>query len=273
MKYCGRYSNKIKMSVFDEVAIVYDRQSKEVINYLEANKSHNTVLIVRDIKDFHSAKEWIKLNAIKTQYPDFQFSVCFNEVARFSPFSEELIECVRNITVPFFTGYLATNFDQLHYLCKQGVSDVYIAEDICFDLMRARRVASSYGVKLRAFPNVGQSSVKQGPALKKFFIRPEDVAEYEDCIDILEFWGPLDRQKTLHEIYTKGVWFGDLKELILDFDLSFDSRRIIPGFARLRKTCGRKCMKGERCGVCDRILSISKVLEDKDLIIKQKKNT
>jgi hypothetical protein len=156
-------------------------------------------------------------------------------------------------------------------LCKQGVTEVYVGEDICFDLVRAKAVASSYGVQLRTFPNVAQCSVKQTPPLQKFFIRPEDVEEYSDCIDTIEFWGPQDRQNILLKIYKKGFWYGDLNELLLDLPLSFDSRRIIPGFARIRKSCDRKCMKGEHCNVCDHALSISKKLENNNFVLTAKK--
>lgn len=272
MKYSGRYSNKIDMSKFDEIMIQYDKQDRQLVDFLIHHVNQKVVLVIRDINDFYSSQEWKKLNAIKEKFPELIFSVCFGEIGRFETGGNELQVSIDSLVdIPYFTGDLVTNFDQLHYLCKRGISEVYLGEDICFDLWRAKQVASSYGVKIRTFPNVGQCSVKSGLALKKFFIRPEDVEEYSDCIDTLEFWGPLDRQGTLLKIYKKGIWFGDLQELLLDFDLSFDSRRIVPGFAQMRKTCQRKCMKGESCTICDRVYLISKKLEDKELIIKRKK--
>lgn len=273
MKYCGKFSKKIDMSIFDEVAILYNHEDRAVITFLQEHINQRVVLIVRDFKEFAFIEEWKKLNAIHEQYPEFNFAVCFGEARKFEEAPAVMVQCMENLQIPFFTGYVAANFDQLNYLCSLGVSDVYLAEDICFDLKRAKRVCSNHNVQIRAFPNVGQSGIKSGPALKKFFIRPEDVEEYSDVIDILEFWGPLDRQATLHKIYTKGVWFGDLKDLILDLDLSFDSRRIMPGFAYARKVCGRKCMKGESCAICDRVYSISEKLADKKLIIKKQKNS
>jgi hypothetical protein len=261
----------MSLNDFDEISILYDNQDKQLIDYLEKHQNRRTILIVKDYKEFQSAQEWVKLNAIHTRYPEFDFAICFGELKRFEPIDNMLQECFDNLTIPYFTGYLITTFEQLHYMCALKVSEVYIGEDICFDLKRAKAVASNYGVQLRAFPNVAQCSIKQTPPLKKFFIRPEDVEEYADCIDTLEFWGPQDRQNILLKIYNKGCWYGDLNELILDFPLSFDSRRIVPGFAHIRKTCGRKCMKGEQCGVCDRMLNISKKLEENNLLIKHKK--
>lgn len=274
MRYCGKYSNKISMDNFDEISIYYDRQDQELLFFLQehCDKKINLVIQHENIFKFYEEQEWEKINAIHEKYPEYSIAICFYDSCKFHVLEDYILECMKNLTVPYFTGNLATNFDQLHYLLNLGVSEVYLGEEICFDLTRAKKICSRTGVTIRAFPNVGQSSVRTSPALKKFFIRPEDIAEYEDVITTLEFWGPLDRQEILHKIYSKGKWFGDLQDLILDFDLSFDSRRIVPGFAQMRKNCERKCMKGGQCTACDRILNISKLLEDKNLIIKQKKN-
>lgn len=270
MKYCCQYSNKIQLSIFDEISIIYNRQDEQLIAFLQEHKNQRIILIIKDIEDFLQAQEWKKLDAIKEKYQDFNFTVCFGALQSFSEASDALHQCISNLSLPFFTGYIATNFDQLHYLLNLGVSDVYIAEDICFNLQKVKQVCSTFNIQTRAFPNVAQSGVKATPPLKKFFIRPEDVEEYSDVIDVLEFWGPTGRQEILHKIYTKGVWFGDLEPLILDFNLSFDSRRIVPGFAQARKVCDRKCMKGHSCTICDSVYNISKQLEEKNLIIKNK---
>jgi hypothetical protein len=174
--------------------------------------------------------------------------------------------------MPYFFGFLITTFDQLNYIIDLGAKAVYLTEDICFELSSAKCLCEKHKVQIRAFPNVAQSSLKSAPALTKFFIRPEDVKYYEDVIDIFEFWGPLDRQFVLYKIYNKGLWFGDLKELILGLDIDFDSRRILPNFAELRKDCGRKCMKGKSCRICNSIFNISKLLEERHFIIRQNKN-
>ena len=271
MKYCARYSNKIKMDNFDEIRIYYDNQDKELLNFLEQHADKRITLVIRDIDKYFDDIGWRLINAIHAQYPQYNLRVCFGEYRVFEPVSANLKICMEKLKVPYYTGYLVTNFEQLNHLCECGVSDVYIGEEICFDLARVSRVCMRYKVETRTFPNVGQASIKSTPALKKFFIRPEDVEVYEDYIDILEFWGPEDRQETLRGIYEKREWFGDLRDLILDFNLSFDSRCIMPGFAIARKNCERKCMKGGACTICDRVLSISEKLKDQGLIIKHPK--
>lgn len=271
MKYCGRYSNKIDMSVFDEITIRYNGQNEELVTFLQEHSAQKVTLVVHDIGQFYTAKSWEVINAIHETYPEWDFNVCFGEVAVFKAIDHTLAACANALSVPYYFGYVATNFDHLHHLCQNGACEVYLGEDICFDLVRARRVCDDYKVRIRTFPNVAQSSVRTGPDHKKFFIRPEDIEEYSDVIDVIEFWGDLNKQAIFHRIYKRGRWFGELKEIIADLNIEFDSRCIVPVFANVRKTCGRKCMKGDSCRVCDSILSISRKLGDMNLIFKKKK--
>lgn len=272
MQYCSRYSNKINMSSFNEISIRYEGQNEELVTFLQAHPQQKITLVIPHLDQFFICKSWEVINAIHETYPELDFSVCFSEVGAFQLIDNDMQESARALQVPYYFGFMATNFDQLYYLCERGVSEVYLAEDICFDLVRARRVCDRYGVKIRVFPNVAQANVRDNPGHKKFFIRPEDVEIYADVIDTLEFWGEPDRQEIFYRIYKSGRWFGQLKEIIADLNIEFDSRCIVPGFAQSRKTCGRKCMKGDNCKICDSILSISRKLGDMNMIIKQKKN-
>ena len=272
MKYCGRYSNKINLSVFDEISIRYSGQYEELLTFFQEHTDKKVILIINDTNEFYNTGAHDIVNTIHKEYPEFNFSVCLKDIGSFQLINHELYSLAQSLTVPYYFGFVATNFDQLNHLCENGASEVYLAEDICFDLKRAKRICDRYGVKIRVFPNVAQASVRTSPAHKKFFIRPEDLSVYEDVIDTLEFWGELDRQEIFYRIYQSGKWFGDLKEIIADFNIDFDSRCIIPIFAEARKTCGRKCMRGESCKICDSILSISTKLGDMNMIIKQKKN-
>lgn len=261
MKYAVNYSNKIKnIDDFDEIIIQYNNQDKELPYFLDNHKDKMVILQIPiiEVEQFHFLEQWKLLNAIYQEHNNF--IVCFGALGAFQELDEKTLECAHNLEMPFMTGLKITNFDQLHYALELGVCAVYLAEDICFDLLRAKRLCGRKGVQIRAFPNVAQGSVRSGPALKKFFIRPEDVEEYSNCIDVLEFWGPLDRQSVLLRIYRKGYWYGDLEPIILDLNLSIDSRCLAPDFALFRKGCQRKCMRGEDCTICDKLFEFSEQL-------------
>lgn len=266
MKYSVNYSNKIKLDDFDEIIIRYEEQDRELITFLQDHRAQEVVLCVREVDKFIDDEHWRLINAIYEEHKNF--SVCFYPAQTFSEFNAKELRAIAELSMPWFTGKVVTTFDQLNYLLSIGASQVYLAEDICFDLIRARRVCSAHQARIRIFPNVAQASIKTTPALKKFFLRPEDMQEYSDCVDVIEFWGPLDRQAVLKRIYEKGRWYGNLKDLILDFNISLDSRRLLNQFGKVRKTCDRKCLKGSSCAICDNMETLSHKLEDAHLLVK-----
>lgn len=270
MKYCGLYSNKINMDAFDEISIIYEDQSKELIGFLQKHPNQRINLIVRDIDKFYDDKEWLKLDQIKEAMPNQELYLCFFGAKRFSVIEDSRIhQIIANLcNIPYFTGDLATNFSQLNYLLNLGVSDVYVGENICFEIPAVKQLCEKYGARVRAYPNVAQSEIRNADAITKFFIRPQDVEVYEDYIDVFEFWGPLDRQNTLRVIYTKRNWMAPLRDIILDFDEDIDSHRILSAFAQTRKNCGKKCEKGNGCRVCYTVASIGQKLEEKHLYAK-----
>jgi hypothetical protein len=245
-------------------------QEIQLLPFLEEHVAQDVTLLISDIDKFCADEAWQGLN---TYYSKFKnLSLCFYPAQSFKIIPAPLADALPHLEMPFYFGFYVSNFDQLHYVLNLGAKQVYLVEDICFDLERAKRLCVRHEAKIRAIPNVAQASVATTPTIKKFFIRPEDVKEYADVIDTLEFWGPADRQEILLRIYKSGKWFGDLKALMLDFDIEFDSRTIMPGFAQIRKTCERKCMKGEHCHICDKVYDISGKMKENHIILTPKKN-
>lgn len=261
MNYCAKYYSSISLSLFDEIIFPYESQPLSSLIQKYPNKK--ITLLITDIDTFYQSKAWNILN----QYP---IHCCFYEPCAFQPLSEQAQYCMKQLTIPYYCGYIATDYAQMRYLCEKGVSELYISDTLCFDLKRATAAIKRFQVKFRAFPNIAQSEIKETPFYLKFFIRPEDVKEYSEYIDTLEFYSPLDRQETLLNIYTKGVWFGDLKELILNLNTSIDSTRIFPSFAFARMNCNQQCLKGVSCFVCERIISLNNSLKNKGLIVKRR---
>lgn len=160
----------------------------------------------------------------------------------------------------------------MHYLLNLGAQEVYVAEGLGFELNAVSALCHSRGVKVRVYPNVAQSEVDFGSPLKRFFIRPEDRAFYDNFIDVYEFFGPLEKQDIIYKIYNQEYWFGNLKDIILGLDCSIINRTVLPVWAKTRATCGRRCLKGTNCSICERMLSISEKLNDKGYIITHKKD-
>lgn len=260
MEYSIRYYNSGKHHIkdFNEIIIKYDRQDAALLDFFKEYGGHRIVLMVDAVKEFEIHQEWRKLNAIHGEYPEYQFEVCFNHME--APFSE-LIKLGDQLDIPWFTNMNITTWDMLHYYLNSGVSQVYIAETLGFELQEVAALCHRTATRVRVYPNVAQASVREAPALKKFFIRPEDLEAYEDCVDVCEFWCEDMQQVIYKKIYEKGLWYGPLREIIKDFDCDINSKHILPMFGSVRKNCGKRCLRGRHCQICEKIYDISKALE------------
>ena len=273
MKYCLHYTkdSKFKNEV-DELIINYDGQLEPLLTFLDEHPNQRTILLIKDELSFSQQAQWQTLNDLSHNH---NIAICFGEPQKAN--SKHLLEVLNNLSIlsniDYFFGNLIVTWEQLNFYLSIGVSDVYLAENMCFDLPAANLACSRKGVKIRAFPNVAQSSISQEPGLKKFFIRPEDAEYYSMYIDVLEFWGPIERQDVYYLIYhKKGRWLGDLNEIIFDLNISLDSRRILPVFAQSRVNCRKKCSRDSYCAICTRLADIADTLADKNIILRKEKN-
>ena len=115
-------------------------------------------------------------------------------------------------------------------------------------------------IKVRAYANVAQSSslLDNMNTITSFFIRPEDIKYYENHLDVVEFFGPVEKQDVLYEIYTKGKWLGNLKDLIIGLQDSINNNVIIGCFGVVRMRCNKHCNYSQ-CNICTSFLNIDKI--------------
>lgn len=258
MKYSARYIES-GIDGFDELII--DFPNERLNEILENHKDLRVVVSVSDVEQFFKSRDGVRLSLLRRKYDNF--TVRLYNPCDFFCIKEEIINEFAQLNMPFFFGIKASNFEQLYYLLELGAKQVYVTDELGFSMTRAKRVCDSFEAQVRVIPNVAQSSVEASPAHKKFYIRPEDIKYYEDVVDIFEFGGPVERQIILKKIYSKGAWNGDLQHLLYNFDKEFDSKAIIDGFGAVRKDCSHRCYTHGTCTVCDRMLSVAKVLSEK----------
>lgn len=255
MKYCLQYNRELKITNQpEELIIKYNQNDKSLLYFLEQHKEQRIILFVEFDYDLKMLK------ALCDKYS--------NLVIQFNFYNERTIENIVECNFPFFFGDRVSTWDKFLGLIELGVTDIYIVEDLCFELDKVAEIAHAADVQLRTYANVVQSSWKDGEYLKKFFMRPEDVEIYEPYIDVLEFFGKSGQIPTYYKIYKEDKqWFGPLKEIIIGFNMDLDSRYIIPRFAERRVSCGRKCLKGGKCRMCERIKELSHTLEENKIIV------
>lgn len=258
MNYCLRYNDKSEqLNNVQEISILYNKQDRSLIDYLAANYLTRTVLRVTNVARFIEDEDWRILNAIAKQYPQYNFTVCFcfNQSLRDCPKDIFKLDC---LNFPWFVDCPIVDWDSLHFVVDAKVSDVYICEALAFELPQVYRLCSFNNVKVRIYPNVAQSSIKTTELQSAFFIRPEDIDAYEPYIDVLEFYGPIEKQDVLLHIYrnTK-TWPYDLSVIILG--LPPMQNTIIPRtFGATRVECGKECLRGGWCNVCKHLSTVDK---------------
>lgn len=263
MKYCFTYQkfNTNFMKLADEILITYNREDTTLPDFLELYKDKTIVIKINIMLEESDLELLSELN-IKYHNIKLQLFV----------FDKDLIYNIKEKNIPFFTTLFVSNWDAFRGLIDLGVSDIYVVENLAFELDKCGKIAHENGVQIRVFPNICQTAWVDIPDIKKFFIRPDDVEYYEPYVDVFEFMCDVDKEEPLYKIYKDRKWFGELSEIITDFNAPFDGRCVLPLFGKMRVSCGKRCMSGSSCGICDSIQELSKSLGDKDLYISKGNN-
>ena len=173
------------------------------------------------------------------------------------------VERLKNKGVPFFLGAAARSWDEFVGFLSLGVSDIYITCELGFELDKISAIAKENGVQIRCYANISQSSWRNEKGLKGFFIRPEDVDFYSQYVDVIEFYDAVEQQNVLYDVYFHSKeWNGKLREIIKGLSCDVNNYYILGSeFARRRSECGKKCLKGNRCQLCDRLVELADSLE------------
>lgn len=263
MKYCIDYYKTSKIiNEVDELTITYNKSDTTLLDFLDKYKEKRINIYIEDLDDFNESNELKKISAIKDTNN-------YNIYLKIPYYNKEFINKVKEKEIKFFLETKINSWDGFVCLINLGVSDIYVVEELCFELDKCADLAHQNNIQLRTFPNVAQSKWEELDDIKKFFIRPEDVKLYEDYIDVLEFFGTKDKIDAYYKIYKDGKqWFGQLNEIIIGFNNEIDNRYIIPRFPENRIKCGKKCLKGGSCHICDRIEELSYTLQKSELIVK-----
>lgn len=266
MKYAAHYHTSFRyMQEIDELIIKFNDRNFNIIPFVEEKPQEQRIIV--DVTGI--AEEQI-LNYL----PDFirAAAVHSNIALRLGIHQRVAAPDLYENNIPFFFDEFIDTWDKLASIVKLQVSDVYIVSDLGFTLSEVSLYCKKNGVKVRVFPNVSQFSAPVGnlDRITGFFIRPEDIPLYEEYVDVCELWCDLDRQSVLYEIYKKQNWIGRVDEIITNFNAEIGNKTIAPIFGEMRINCKKRCYRGQ-CNKCYRVVDMSKELDDKHLIIKEKK--
>lgn len=268
MKYCIDFNKDTQiLDKVEEINIFLDRiESLDALS--QFNEEHKNQRINVCITDLEKA---LADNQIKTLL-DYQEKNP-NIYLRLPGKNEELDMLLAEYpNSKFYFDIKVNDWDRVIGFIEYGVSDIFIVEGLGFELDKIAAIAHPKGIQIRVYPNVAQTTWRNLDDLRKFWIRPDDIDFYSQYVDVCEFYGMNEKIDVIYNIYKKDKkWFGNLGEIIAGIEQPLDSRYVVPRFARKRVRCGRECMKGGNCQMCDRIKELSGNLEKAGLMVTMEK--
>ena len=179
--------------------------------------------------------------------------------------------------VPFFFNTYCDKWELLYWLIELGVSDVYVTDQLAFDIVDVKKICEKASVNVRIIPNSAQSLYETNK-LRTFFIRPEDLDDYDPYVDICEFYNinkdNPKSQEILYKIYKYDKrWAGDLGEIIYGLQgIELNSQFLHPSWVRRRIKCGKKCLRGDGCNMCEIMYGLMQSLRDAGVAVVRKEN-
>ena len=276
MKYCARFRNSIDLTHFDEIIVELRKETfNDILGFLQYHKNQRVIFKLVDKELFlnEKLKHFLRIEQrfyfdYAFLFPDMKLFESKEAAEKDAELTEKIINKLFENDLPYYFKKIATTIDDVWYLLRLGVSDVIIGEQLGFDLDKIAPTIHSYGVQIRVFPNVCQKPYESCNDIKCFFIRAEDVDIYDKYVDVFEFWGDDKKQDVYRHIYAESKqWIGPLELYIEGFNHPIEGHHILDSFAEARSTCGRACLYGNGCRLCDVYIDLAQTLKDKGLVL------
>lgn len=267
MKICVNFYqglNLVKQAHEVKIKINQEHTDAGLLKFLEARNPEQRIILDMTKLDAEDIIKWIPaLNIAKGVHNNYAVLID-------AGMHHDSIVSLYEENIPFFFQNHINTWERLVTSINAGVSDVYITDELGFDIQNVSAFCHDRNVKVRIYPNVAQSSsyLKTTGKLNKFFVRPEDIMFYDKYVDIYEFFGSIDKQSVLYRIYSSHQWMGSLDLLILGLDVDIYSDRLLPHFGEARTKCEKRCLQG-RCDICSAAEDFARALyEHADFRIK-----
>lgn len=186
-----------------------------------------------------------------------------------------IAEYLRGIGAKFYFEHdvPAYNLVSLKYYLSLGVSDVYIVDDLWYNIESTREACSKAGVSIRLVGNrIPMMSPTRGTDPCSIIPRPNDYDLLDKYVDTIEFDCYTSSggynfvgAATLWKTWSKTKnWYGDLSEINEDLQMPVPNESLMPAFTRDKLRCGYKCATGGGCKKCQDLIDIAYSMDRKD---------
>lgn len=254
-KYHGKLNDKVQ-----QFNIAYD---------VNENSFDNLIDFVQTYSDRQVNIEYIGAFDAKTAKAISKVS----DNVRFRLRAEDVMQAskLREAKAKFFyDSTLAANnwYSLVRQVKVEGVSEVYVSDDLMFDLKRVREWCDAQDTRIRCVLN---RVALTRPAMPDMyftpFFRPQDYPVYEKYFDVAEFdCGKRYNFKELGVLYRQFIekhdWYGDIQEINQDVPFSVPCRGVVNLLAKKRANCGARCLAGSSCRMCENAITLAQDLKD-----------
>ena len=165
----------------------------------------------------------------------------------------------------------AYSYKILRDYIELGVSDVYIAGDLLYNLPDVRKICVENKVRMRVVVNrisnfLWGFGVGQDP--RDMFFRPEDMVLLDSIFDVFELDCTNENFDTLKQIWFEDKkWPDDLRIISPDLNFYVPNQSLPPDFTKYKINCGFKCASNpnSRCRKCKQFVEIANKLAQKGI--------
>lgn len=162
-----------------------------------------------------------------------------------------------------FLRHPVSDWELFNQLKELKVSDIYIDGPICFQTDEIKKAKKD--ILIRSSPTISPNASLTTRKPNSFYIRPEDLALYNEIIDIVDFQSRnnLPAEEAMFTIYKRGTFNYDLSELIKKIQPEIKNILLPQDFGKHRLNCGQRCnLPNKRCHYCDTIFNITNGIQN-----------
>lgn len=254
-------SNKQNYDISCEYNIEFINKPNNFDNLIEflSNHPQDRFNISIDISEYEF--DFSKLNILNKINP--------NIYIKLSPLTANQQKLLKELNIKFFfdSSYSMFSYRMLEDFAALGVTDVYIADDLCYDLINVKKACEKLGISIRWILDVIPSnSLNKNKDPRAPWVIPEIIDELSQYVDTFEFsedqsWAKLD---TLYKIwFKKRQWKENLKALYPQLEIDIWNQSILPELVKYKLNCRYKCIYGSVCKKCNQNIEIADNLHKK----------
>lgn len=254
-------SMPIDFEELDEINLKFSSTNKDndLIKFCEKlkHKRINIYFDDFDIKTLFDEKLSVMLSLKEILKENLYIRLSFDQLRQ--------RDIVEEYGIRYFCDYYIDSYIKLRYfLDKTLVSDIYISDDLCYNLKEIKEICNNSEISIRMVLNRIPSTFEfAGELYDSPIFRPEDYDIIKDYIDTVEFdcwegdkylW---NRFSVLYKRWFKNKkWDEDLRYLNEDVSFEFNNNKVPLGYTSFRSTCMHRCMmrNNSPCSKCHRFL-------------------